>query len=681
MSIKKIKIMLSTILITSLNLTLIPSNIIVNASTIETNMVKEMSNSDLQLIHENNQLNRYVAAVTKGDEKQYNKLTIDDFYKISNIIINNSDYNVESFKFLKNLKSIMFDRTNETVINNIVNRCKTLPNLTAIMINNSKINSFDFFHNLKFQLKALVISGCMDINGNKLKEIPNEIYELRNLTELSIYAMNIDKISTQIGNLTNLKKIKISRTNIQTLPYNFYNLTQLNNIDLSNNKLSKLDNGISKLVNLSSLVCNNNNITYLPDDIVKLSNLKEVNFSNNKIVNTPIRTEEFLKKINPTVLQNNKADTQVGEDFSTGINSFKMSTSTPTVGSNVTLVAEGMGNTPLQYRFRIKDNKSGYTKTLRDFDSSNTYVWKPCSAGNKTLYVDIKNKFGSIISSSIVTDVINPLKLTSFNVSNDFPTVNSKVTLKATTTGGKNVKYTFKVKDENGNIYTLVKDSTNSSYVWTPTVKGYKILICEIKDETGKTITDYAKATVINPLTINSLDINSRNVSAGNNIILKTSASGGVETLKYRYRVKGGNTEKILRDYSTDSSYIWKTQYVGFKTIYVDVKDSIGNVVTKTINCTVTNPVIINSLSAKYNALKVGSNIEFRTSASGNGTLLYRYRVKDNATGNIYTLKDYNSSSVCNWKPSKTGFKTIYVDVKDSKGYVSTIYKVYNIKK
>ena len=45
----------------------------------------------------------------------------------------------------------------------------------------------------------------------------------------------------------------------------------------------------------------------------------------------------------------------------------------------------------------------------------------------------------------------------------------------------------------------------------------------------------------------------------------------------------------MIRDYSTSNTCIWKTGSIGNKTLYVDIKDSYGNVVRKSIDYKVIN--------------------------------------------------------------------------------------------
>ena len=55
----------------------------------------------------------------------------------------------------------------------------------------------------------------------------------------------------------------------------------------------------------------------------------------------------------------------------------------------------------MQYKFIIKDNKTGNWYKLRDYNTSNGYLWTTKQTGNKTLYVDVKDSNGQVTRKSM----------------------------------------------------------------------------------------------------------------------------------------------------------------------------------------------------------------------------------------------------------------------------------------
>ena len=115
--------------------------------------------------------------------------------------------------------------------------------------------------------------------------------------------------------------------------------------------------------------------------------------------------------------------------------------------------------------------------------------------------------------------------------------------------------------------------------------------------------------------------------------------------------------------------------------LYVDVKDSNGQVTRKSMSYIITSPVpTISSFKAdKKSPQAIGTKVTLTAKATGEGELQYKFLVKD-ATGNWFVIQDYSSSNIAVWKASKTGNKMLYVDVKDSNGQVTRKSMNYIVK-
>ena len=79
--------------------------------------------------------------------------------------------------------------------------------------------------------------------------------------------------------------------------------------------------------------------------------------------------------------------------------------------------------------------------------------------------------------------------------------------------------------------------------------------------------------------------------------------------------------------------------------------------------------IIVNNFTTnKISPQTSGTVVTLTANASGEGTLQYKFLIKDNKTGNWYKLRDYTTSNKCEWLTSIIGDKTLYVDIKDEKG-------------
>ena len=70
-------------------------------------------------------------------------------------------------------------------------------------------------------------------------------------------------------------------------------------------------------------------------------------------------------------------------------------------------------------------------------------------------------------------------------------------------------------------------------------------------------------------------------------IVLSAKATG-TGTLQYKFLVKDASGNWfVIQDYSASNITVWKPSKVGNKTLYVDVKDSNGQVTRKSMSYTI----------------------------------------------------------------------------------------------
>ena len=348
-------------------------------------------------------------------------------------------------------------------------------------------------------------------------------------------------------------------------------------------------------------------------------------------------------------------------------------------GQTIKLTATAKNGTePYTYKFKANG------KTL-DSDG-NVCNWKP-SKGTYTVQVTVTDADGNSATSNSIEYVVegddNPLKIDSFTVSPNTANIGETVKLSASATGGSGtIKYKFYVKQ--GNSYIKIQDySTSSSAKWTPSKSGNYTIYVQAKDDNEEIVSASKEFTVSNSvLKITSFTMDkSSPQNLGSTIKLNAKATGGSGTIKYKFYAKQGNTYTKIQDYSTSSSAKWTPSKSGNYTIYVQVKDDNGKVVSASKGFTINNSVLkITSFTIdKTSPQNLGSTITLNAKATGgSGTIKYKFYVKQ---GNTYTkIQDYSTSSSAKWTPGKSGNYTIYVQVKDNSNKVITESKKFNIK-
>jgi len=131
----------------------------------------------------------------------------------------------------------------------------------------------------------------LSINQNEIniiKEIPEELYKLKKLKELCIDGVGginhqIEKISPSIGKLTELEILHLQGNKIKTLPEELFELKKLKHLDLDYNKIEEIPSNINELTELNNLNLQGNKIKTLPEELFELKLLKELNLSGNEI--------------------------------------------------------------------------------------------------------------------------------------------------------------------------------------------------------------------------------------------------------------------------------------------------------------------------------------------------------------------------------------------------------------
>jgi len=141
--------------------------------------------------------------------------------------------------------------------------------------------------------------------GNRLTVIPQEIFQLTNLKELSISYNQITTIPSAIAQLSNLTELHLSDNQITAIPDAISQLSNLTTLYLDSNKITAIPDAIAQLSNLTSLSIYTNKITAIPDAIAQLSNLTRLYLYSNKITVIPDAITQ-LSNLTSLYLDNNQ---------------------------------------------------------------------------------------------------------------------------------------------------------------------------------------------------------------------------------------------------------------------------------------------------------------------------------------------------------------------------------------
>ncbi len=211
-------------------------------------------------------------------------------------------------------------------------------NLTRLRLKGTAIEKLNLTDRL-LKIKRLVL--CL----TKQKNLPHQIYEMKNLMYLQITSSTVAPLSPKINHLENLKIVNLHETkfdrfpvefmlapnlqeiiglslpqdsqlgldkypdalaadsiiwekgkNIMHFPYEFYLIKRLRHMNLQYQCISEINSKILKFKDLEELILSQNNFHYLPKALRYLSSLKILNLSANNIDHLPFEWMVHVQK-------------------------------------------------------------------------------------------------------------------------------------------------------------------------------------------------------------------------------------------------------------------------------------------------------------------------------------------------------------------------------------------------
>ena len=341
-------------------------------------------------------------------------------------------------------------------------------------------------------------------------EIPNSVTDIGDLAFescISLTNINIPNSVIEIGdsafnNCRELKKIEIPNSVVKIGKCGFSLCKNLTEIKMSNSLTSIEYGTFAYCKNLKEIIISESITNIGIGAFYECSNLESINIPNSV---TNIDEEAFFNcdKLTINGYKDSYAETYAKEhsipfkeiqelEIITSINNFTADKKSPQIsGTVIKLSVEAAGKGTLQYKFIIKDNKTGNWAKLRDYGTNNTYIWKTKATGDKTLYVDVKDEKGQVIRKSLgytVQEKVSAPVIKSFVSDKKSPQISGEsIKLSVEAIGTGILQYKFIIKDnKTGNWYKLRDYNTSNVYLWTTKQTGNKTLYVDVKDSNGQ---------------------------------------------------------------------------------------------------------------------------------------------------------------------------------------------------
>jgi len=132
----------------------------------------------------------------------------------------------------------------------------------------------------------------LNLKKQKLKEIPKDVYKLKNLQELNVSKNKLKELPKDLDTLKYLQVLNASANDLDTIYAEIGNCIELQKLILNQNVIAHLPSTIENLTNMFFLDLWGNEIQQLPKEISKLENtLKVVDL---RVINIPDYQQEEM---------------------------------------------------------------------------------------------------------------------------------------------------------------------------------------------------------------------------------------------------------------------------------------------------------------------------------------------------------------------------------------------------
>jgi small GTP-binding protein len=156
-----------------------------------------------------------------------------------------------------------------------------LKNLTVLNLSNNQLIS------LPAEIGQLAKLTELNLYSNQLISLPAEIGQLAKLTELNLYGNQLTSVPDWLGQLSNLQKINLSFNQLTLVPDSLGQLSNLQVLELTGNRLTSVPDSLGQLRNLQYLWLSGNQLTSVPDWLGQLTNLTGLYLYGNQLTSVP----------------------------------------------------------------------------------------------------------------------------------------------------------------------------------------------------------------------------------------------------------------------------------------------------------------------------------------------------------------------------------------------------------
>ncbi len=245
-----------------------------------------------------------LSLANESELTNFQKIDFSNFPELESLSIWFGNFNTTGEIFtglaqLTRLKELSLTNANT----HILNRLPSLASLETLAINGLTGElplDFNAFENLK----TIGIKRAPE-----LEQIPLSLYQLKNLTKLSIISTGLAAIDENISNLKQLTELNLGHNKLRKLPDALTRLDKIEILSFTRNfDLELLPENLGDLTSLKRLSAESCQINHIPESAMSLNKLEVLSLKNNEIAVLPENWSK-LQQLKQLDLERNKIET------------------------------------------------------------------------------------------------------------------------------------------------------------------------------------------------------------------------------------------------------------------------------------------------------------------------------------------------------------------------------------
>ncbi|MEM1293459.1 MAG: hypothetical protein AAGH67_18510 [Cyanobacteria bacterium P01_H01_bin.162] len=130
-------------------------------------------------------------------------------------------------------------------------------------------------------------SPKLDLSRFNLTQVPKELGQLANLTELYLDQNQLTQVPKELGHLTKLAVLYLDQNQLTQVPKELGQLANLTRLSLGHNQLKQVPKELSQLANLTRLSLGHNQLKQLPKELGQLTKLAVLYLDQNPDLASP----------------------------------------------------------------------------------------------------------------------------------------------------------------------------------------------------------------------------------------------------------------------------------------------------------------------------------------------------------------------------------------------------------